>query len=73
MSTRDGSPDDDLQELSGKLAALDIDPARAAAISAAGRRDVTRGRSPRRFIEPVLVVLLVGSFLAWAVWKTFFG
>ena len=63
--------DDDLEELSGKLAALDIDPARAAAISAAGRRDVTRGRSARRFLEPVLVVLLLGSFLSWALWKVF--
>ncbi len=66
------TPDDDLEELSGQLRALDIDPARAAAISAAGRRDVTRGRSARRFLEPVLVGLLLGSFLAWACWKVFF-
>lgn len=65
-------PDDDLEELSGKLRALDIDPTRAAAISAAGRRDVTRGRPARRFLEPLLVVLLLGSFLSWTIWKVFF-
>jgi hypothetical protein len=64
--------DDQLDELSGKLPALDIDPALAATISAAGRRDVVRGRSTRRFVEPVLVTLLVASFLVWAVWKAFF-
>ncbi len=66
------SDDHDLDELSGKLAALDIDPARADAIAAAARHDLRHGRSPRRFVEPVLVALLVASFLAWAIWRTFF-
>jgi hypothetical protein len=66
--------DDDLGELSGKLAALatpDIDPARAEAIAAAGRRDVRRGKPRGRFVEPVIVIALVVTFLAWALWKTF--
>ena len=62
---------DPLSELSGKLAALDVDPARASQIAADGRADLARGPRRRRWIEPALVALLVASFLAWALWHTF--
>jgi hypothetical protein len=58
--------DEELQQLSGQMAAIDVDPARAAEIA-------RRARTPRRrrWVEPVVVTVLTASFLVWALWKTF--
>nr|HEX4319098.1 hypothetical protein [Kofleriaceae bacterium] len=61
----------DLDDLSERLAAIDVDPARAAKIAADGRADLARGPRKRRYVEPIVVALLVASFLAWALWHTF--
>ena len=58
-----------LAEISRELPAIDVDSISAARIALRVRPNVGRGLSPRRFIEPVLVTALVGSYLVWAVIK----
>lgn len=64
--------DDDvakLAEISRELAAIDVDLTSAERIALRVRQDVGRGPSPRRFVEPALAGVLVGSYLVWAVIK----
>ncbi|HUS31160.1 MAG TPA: hypothetical protein VMZ53_21770 [Kofleriaceae bacterium] len=66
------SNDDDankLAEISRELPPLDIDDAAAQRIAQRARASVGRGPSPTRFIEPVLVGLLVLSVLVWTILK----
>jgi hypothetical protein len=64
--------DDDanrLAELSRELPKLDLDEAAAQRIAQRARASVGRGPSPARFVEPVLVGLLVLSVLVWTIAK----
>ena len=64
--------DDDakkLAEISRDLPTLDVDEATAGRIATTTRAFVGRGNSPLRFIEPILVALLVTSILAWTILK----
>ena len=64
--------DDDakkLAELSRELPSIDLDDAAAQRIAQRARASVGRGPSPWRFVEPVLVGLLVVSVLVWTVLK----
>lgn len=66
------SDDDDakkLAEISRELPPIDIDAAAAQRISQRARASVGRGRSPARFIEPVLVALLLLSVIVWTIIK----
>ena len=60
---------EEIAELSTQLAPIDVDRASAERIAHRARQSVGRGRSPRRFLEPAVVVLLSTSFLAWMVLK----
>ena len=64
--------DDDaakLAEISRELPANDLDSISAERIAMRARQDVGRGPSPRRFLEPAIATVLVGSYLVWAVLK----
>lgn len=56
-----------LAEISRELPAIDIDSISAERIAIRVRQDVGRGPTLRRFVEPVLATVLVGSYLVWAV------
>jgi hypothetical protein len=58
-----------LAEISRELPAIDVDASSADRIALRVRENVGRGPSPRRFVEPVLASVLVGSYLVWAVLK----
>jgi len=58
-----------LAELSRELPTIDVDSTSAARIAMRARQDVGRGPSPRRFIEPALATLVVGSYAVWALIK----
>lgn len=58
-----------LAEISRELPAIDVESSSAERIAMRVRQDVGRGPSPRRFVEPVLASVLVGSYLVWAVLK----
>jgi len=60
---------DDMVELHKHLAPVDVAPASAELIARRARLSVGRGPSPRRFVEPAVVVLLTTSFLVWMVVK----
>jgi hypothetical protein len=60
---------DDLVELRKHLTPIDVDHASAELIARRVRPSVGRGPSPRRFLEPAVVVLLTTSFLLWIVLK----
>lgn len=62
---------DDLENISEKLVALDVDPARAADIASVGRRGLGTHPPRRRTIEAVVVGAILLSFLVWALWKVF--
>jgi hypothetical protein len=61
----------DLQRLAGGLPPIDVDPARAAQIAQAARRDVGQGPPRRRIIEAVLVAILVTATFVWALFKVY--
>ena len=64
--------DDDLQrlaEISRELPAIDLDATSAERIARRARDDVGKGASPRRFLEPAIATLVVGSYLVWAIIK----
>lgn len=66
--------DDDaakLTELGQGLAGIDLDAASAARIAHRARRDVGRGPSLARFIEPAIAAVLVTSYLVWAIARVF--
>jgi len=66
--------DDDaakLTELGRELAGIDLDAASAARIAHRARRDVGRGPSLVRFIEPAIATALVTSYLVWAIARVF--
>lgn len=52
-----------------ELPAIDVDRERAERMAALLRREIGRGDSPLRFLEPVLVAALSSSFLVWAALK----
>jgi hypothetical protein len=58
-----------LGELGRELPRIDLDDAAAKRIAQATRSSVGKGPSPTRFIEPVLVGLLVLSVLVWTIYK----
>jgi len=58
-----------LAELSRELPAIDVDSISAERIAMRARQDVGRGPSPRRFVEPAIASVVVGSYLVWAVLK----
>lgn len=58
---------DDFAELRKHLTPIDVDHASAELIARRARPSVGRGPSPRRFLEPAIVVLLTTSFLIWMV------
>ena len=64
--------DDDakkLAELGRELPAIDLDEAASQRIAQRARASVGRRPSPKRFVEPVLVGLLVLSVLVWTILK----
>lgn len=58
-----------LAEISRELPSIDLDEAAAQRIAQRARASVGRGPSPKRFVEPMLVGLLVVSVLVWTVLK----
>ena len=54
-----------LAELAGGMVEIDVERGRAAEILARARR----GPSVVRFVEPVVVVIVASSYLAWAIVK----
>jgi hypothetical protein len=58
-----------LAELSRELPRIDLDDAAAKRIAQRARASVGHGPSPKRFIEPALVALLLLSVLAWTIYK----
>ena len=58
-----------LAEISRELPPIDIDDAAAQRIAHRARSTVGHGPSPKRFIEPVLVGILLVSVLVWTIFK----
>ena len=58
-----------LAEISRELPKIDIDDVSAQRIAQRARASVGRGRSPTRFVEPVLVGLVLLSVLVWTILK----
>ncbi len=58
-----------LAELGKELPAIDLDATSAARIARRARRDVGRGPSPERWIEPAIAALACGGYLVWALIK----
>ncbi len=58
-----------LAELSRELPVVDVDSTSAARIAMRARQDVGRGPSTRRFIEPALATIVLGSYVVWALIK----
>jgi hypothetical protein len=58
-----------LAELSRELPAIDVDSTGAARIAMRTRQDVGRGPSARRFIEPAVATIVLGSYIVWALIK----
>lgn len=58
-----------LAQISRELPAIDVDSVSAERIALRARENIGRRRSARRFVEPVLATVLVGSYLVWAVFK----
>jgi len=66
------SENDDAQklaEISRELPPIDIDDVSAQRIAQRARASVGRGPSPTRFVEPVLVGLVLLSVLVWTIFK----
>jgi len=58
-----------LAEISRELPAIDVDATSAARIAMRARADVGRGPSAKRFIEPAIASVVIGSYLVWALIK----
>lgn len=64
--------EDDVQrlgELSRELPAIELDTTTAERIARRARDDVGKGPSPRRFVEPAVVSLIVLGYLVWVIVK----
>ena len=62
------TPDDHaLDALGPALAPVDLDPARAARIAERARRQLGRGASPARLLEPIAVTAATLAYLGWAI------
>ena len=59
---------DELDKLR-ELPPIDLDRERADRISALARRQLGRGPSVLRFVEPIAVVIATSSILVWAMMK----
>ena len=62
--------DNDVEQVSTwsqKLTAIDVDDAGAERIQQRARLAVGRGRSPVRFVLPVLAAVGTASYLVWAL------
>jgi hypothetical protein len=62
--------DDELEQISQQLPALDVDTSRAGRIAARARGDLGRPRR-RPWLEPIAIGLFVAGFLAWALVRVF--
>jgi len=60
-----------LTELGRELAGIDLDANSAARIALRARRNIGRGPSLLRFVEPAIAAVLAGSYLVWALARVF--
>ena len=58
-----------LAELSRELPPIDLDAQSAERIARRAGDSVGKGPSPRRFLEPALVAVIVSVYLIWALMK----